>query len=656
MRRLALLLLLLAGCEDPIRADCSTDGDCGANEACVEGACEGLPVECYVDSDCVSGVCRHNVCEAGLAMPEPVDADSVVTLEPGTELDFGGPVLGIGIVRTVSLINNSDAPFTVRGAELNADISDEMVLSTEPALPVLLSPGDRADVTVTYTLADGEEDQGTLTLETDADGCSPACADPGAITVDLISEFKGGRELNVAPTSWDFGFVDAGETSATKVLLLTNIGTLDKVLTLEQLTLGGDVDAFTFELPAFPAYIAPGESIEVPVVYAPSEAAPQHSLTFTVTANSDNPQHRVLSATFVGSSQPGQALVWNPPEVIFPELAIGVSAQEQVELENVGATPITVSNLVFADDEEYSFVAYAGASQVTFPRTVFPGDHLDVYVEYVSQSGVQSLTTLSALNDQASGDTPVLTLRGESFIPPGGPILDVVSGPVTKIDAVCGCAATADVSAANVDLSYRSAAGGQVCAKPANPACGLGGANCGCATMGAYGQVAWGGATVAEVRGEQWIIDEKIHHEGNGADGTFVVRADLIDDCLAVPGSTDPDVNHACCMWVDCESAVQACFDYGTTTPHCATSCEYFATVATSQDCLARGPVAIRTTVTVSTEAGAVVEQRHFCTVGNQSGAGSDVVSIDRQAGYFSIGAPTPGVVEVSAGQACPAP
>ena len=109
-------------------------------------------------------------------------------------------------------------------------------------------------------------------------------------------------------------------------------------------------------------------------------------------------------------------------------------------------------------------------------------------------------------------------------------------------------------------------------------------------------------------------------------------------------------------MWVDCESATQACFDYTSTAPHCATECEYHATVATSQDCLARGPVAIRTVATISSDAGHIVEERHFCTIETQSGSGSDVVRIERVAGYFSVGSPGLGVVEVAPSEACPSP
>ena len=170
--------------------------------------------------------------------------------------------------------------------------------------------------------------------------------------------------------------------------------------------------------------------------------------------------------------------------------------------------------------------------------------------------------------------------------------------------------------------------------------------------MSSYGEVDWSGSRVEEVRGETWIIDEQVHHEGDGLDGQFIVKANLLDNCLAVPGSTSYATNHACCMWVDCETGTQECFDYGSTAPLCASMCEYLASQATSQDCMARGAVAIRTSVHISGDN--YDETRDFCVTLDQNGQSQDVVTLTREAGYFQIQSVSPGVTEVSPGQPCP--
>ena len=290
------------------------------------------------------------------------------------------------------------------------------------------------------------------------------------------------------------------------------------------------------------------------------------------------------------------------------------------------------------------------------PYTIAPGASLDVFVDFTAVSLTASASSVSAQNNQPSGNVPVLSVRGAGFRPPGGPELEVVVSPETIMNTDCACQAAIGVSAANIDVTYRSIAGGQVCGKPADPSCGVN-STCTCNNMGNYGDVRWGSAGNEDVRGDTWIIDEKITHNGQGADGAFVVRADLADDCLAVPGSTSWTLNFNCCE-IDCNpewnpAAPQACYDYPQF-PSCASLCESESNIVTIEDCMLRGPVATRTSVHIFGDG--FDETRDFCTTLNYSGDGDDVVTIRRQVGYFTIASVAPGIVEVAEGEACPAP
>jgi hypothetical protein len=348
----------------------------------------------------------------------------------------------------------------------------------------------------------------------------------------------------------------------------------------------------------------------------------------------------------VATSQPPNALVFDPPELVFPQLAIGNTAQQQTVLRNDGGMPIRVTALVVGQQIP---VEYTVQPAVTLPYTLLPGNEIDVYVDFTAETGQSAQNTVQALNDQASGDVPVLSLRGDGYVPPGGPNLTVQMGPENDALPGCMCQATGNVPAANVDIAYR-ASNGATCGKPQNPACGLNGGSCPCDALDSYGDVTWGAGREEDVRGETWIIDEKVEHQGSGQDGAFTIRADLLDDCLAVPGSTSAAVNNGCCL-LDCDNGgPQACYPYGSF-PHCPTECEYLAVSATSQDCLQRGPVNVRTTVRIW--GGGYDETKVFCVTLNQSGAGADVLGVTRASGYFQFGAPGSGVTEIAANQTC---
>lgn len=650
--------LLALGCENRVGAPaCKSLMDCAAGEVCLDGMCAPGAAECALDSDCGLGAtCRDGQCTAGLDPnagegegEDPPTGSGTVQVTP-SEVDFGSPALFVGVEQVVRVLNAGGGTFQVLGLTRDVGTSEEFAWETEQPFPLTLAPGDQAEITLVYTLADGQDDIGRVFLETTAATCVPACDDPAAIPVDLVSEFKGSRNLLVTPAEHDFGYVPPAQASAARSVLLTNDGSIDKVLTVSSLDVSGDLGQFDFELPALPLYLSPGQSAEIPVVYAPTVAAAGHALTFVANANSDAPERTSGTAHLVATSQPPNALVFDPPELVFPELAVGQTAQRQSTLKNIGGVPITVTSLSLGQQIPQPYSVNAA---VTLPYTLAPNATFDVYVDFTAVSGGSSQSDVRALNNQASGDVPVLGLRGESYVPPGGPNVAVSMGP--EGDPLPGCMLqpTGGVPAANVDIAYRALSSGAVCGKPANPACGLNGGSCPCSALDAYGDVSWTVSRQEVVRGETWIVDEQVEHTGGGQDGQFAVRANLVDDCLAVPMYTNYSANVSLCQF-DCGwegSGPQACFPY--TYGHvCVDECQFFVSQATSRDCLQQGPAKVKTSVRIW--GGASDETRYFCTTLQQSGDYGDVVTLNRQGGYFTIASVAPGVVEVGAGQACP--
>ena len=223
--------------------------------------------------------------------------------------------------------------------------------------------------------------------------------------------------------------------------------------------------------------------------------------------------------------------------------------------------------------------------------------------------------------------------------PPGAQTLIVTAGP-ELVDALPGCGCTAPAPASNVDVIYTGA--GATCKKPAgDQSCGLDGGTCTCGMPGA----SWSVSRQEEPRqNEVWIIDERVTHAGAG-DGTFIVRAAVVDDCLLSPGSESLNVNFSCCL-LDCQGA-GACYDYSQGGTSCATFCQLNATQATNADCMARGPVPVRVHVETDTFT------REWCTT---LGAGQslDAVTLTRAAGRFTVTNVSPSARESAVGAPCP--
>lgn len=653
---IGLTALIGSACENRVGApSCTSAADCNPGEACVDGYCSTSgAVPCSFDSECgPGGICRDGFCaphldpnlDGGSGGDGGFVGSGTVEVTP-TEVDFGSPALGVGVEQPVRVLNAGGGTFDVVGLSREEGTSEEFTWRTDQPFPIRLSPGDQLEITLVYTLADGQDDIGRLFLETTAATCVPGC-DPRAIPIDVLSEFKGSRNLRVTPPEHDFGYVPPGQQSIPRSVLLTNEGSIDKVLTVSTLDVTGDVAEFSHTLPTLPLYLAPGQSVEIPVVYAPTTAATGHEITFVATANSDAPERTSGSARLVATSQPPNALVFDPPELVFPNLAVGQTAQRSSALKNIGGVPIQVTSLVVGPQIPQQ---YSVAASVQLPYTLLPNASIDVYVDFHAQSGGSATNDVRALNNQPSGEVPVLPLRGESYVPPGGPNLEVTMGPDNGGADGCMFFPGSHLPAANVDIVYR-APSGAICGKPTNVNCGLSGGSCPCSTLSSYGDVSWSVSRVEYVQSETWIIDEKVTHTGTGQDGIFRVSSNLLDDCLAGTPPVSWQQAYNLCLW-DCDfDGPQACFDYRDPFPYCSSVCQYYAGQVTS-GCLQRGPIKVKTKVRIW--GGATDETRYFCRTLQSSGDSADIVTLNRQSGYFTIAGLAAGVVEVNASQPCP--
>jgi hypothetical protein len=635
-------LLAFSGCKNELNAKtpCDTHEDCKAGEICAStGFCEaGEGQPCAIDEDCGSGgVCISGACTLPLGGNgegdgdggpggNPVDEGGIVKVLPvEMELDFGSPSLGAPIERFITLQNVGTGPFSLTAVTIDPTTTSEFSWSMEGDVPTQIAVGAAVEVKVTYILDDGEEDTGQLFLQTTAESCDPTCADPANIPIFLFSEFKGARNLLLNPASHDFGYTAEGQSSLPQTLLITNEGTLEKVLTVSSLEVSGNTDDFQLVLPTTPLYIAPGESVEVEIVHSPSGCGDQ-SITITGQANSDSAERLTQTATFTGTSRPDNALVFDPPQLSFPVTAVGQTAELQSQLTNVGCDAVGLGYMNLGVGTQYSANSFP-SFDVSNQHTLNPGNSVTVFVTYAPTDTSAATDTVNVYNDQtAPGANPAqLPVSGNGYVPPS---VEIEMGPEdNEYHADCLCAE--DVPAANIDLIYKAQPSGPQCSKPAQVTCATSG-NCPC-DMGSYGEAYWDAAREETVQNQSWIIDELVYHNANGIDGTFVVQSKLTNNCLAVAGSTSWSALDACCAIILNEGQGQ-CFPFFgwelnsyPTRENCTSVSGLITSPSNPEACAARGPATVHTLITIPAGTGTT---RKFCHTLNNAGDTLDVATI----------------------------
>ncbi len=220
----AALLALLACSEDPPAlpagakpdatvALCSPADPCTGGLVCMGGVC----VEPGVDGGTPDGGATR-----GRAMVDPV------------ELNFGAFLLGVPVVRTLTVVNRGDGDLQVLQLEVEQNTAMEFEILLGDSLPKTLRSGESFAAQVRYVATDGRDDRDRLRVITD-DPASPTTIVP------LIAEYKGVAEMVVVSDartarpevrSLDFGEVPLTSTR-TLTLFVKNVGDGNAVLRVE---------------------------------------------------------------------------------------------------------------------------------------------------------------------------------------------------------------------------------------------------------------------------------------------------------------------------------------------------------------------------------------------------------------------------------------
>ena len=167
----------------------------------------------------------------------------------------------------------------------------------------------------------------------------------------------GTPQINIPVTSHNYGIVTVG-SSETWNMEVENVG--DANLEITNLIIPSAVPIFTNFTP--PQIIAPGNSIFIPLTYAPTEVG---SLDVIISVESTDPINPSVDVTLTGeavNSGPSMYVPFNTHD--YSEVRMNAYTRWFLEIENIGDATLTISEIT--SDESAFFID----ESVTFPLNI----------------------------------------------------------------------------------------------------------------------------------------------------------------------------------------------------------------------------------------------------------------------------------------------
>jgi len=269
-----------------------------------------------------------------------------------------------------------------------ASSSARFVVTTPTAgYPVVISPDFCFPFQVTFSPTATGQQTAVLTVTSN---------DPASPTVKVGAAGKG-IQKNIATVIADNGnFGDVCRDSFKDLtLIINNSGGCD--LTISDIT----SSSLDFQVPnvgSFPLVVGGGDSIKVPIRFAPTTLGAKNG-TITITSDdSDTPNKQVAVS---GNVPPGDIRVTGSTD--FGDVCAGVQTEKVVSVCNVGECNLNVSSVSFVGDcPDFTLI------NNPFPAPVSPDSCESVTIRFKPKSCGEKSCTLRINSDDP--DTPVVDL------------------------------------------------------------------------------------------------------------------------------------------------------------------------------------------------------------------------------------------------------
>ena len=306
-----------------------------------------------------------------------------------TQLDFGQ--LDIGQTASMDLEIRNLGTADLELGVLFLDGSAEFSLDLDPSSQ-LLTPGDSAFATVSYTPADLVPDTGELQVPSND-------LDEPLVAIPLLGAHDPIADIHVDPQLLDFGTVDVGQSVIETVEVL-NQGTGD--LWVDEPTVAGDAE-FTLDTGAFPCSLGPGESASLPVTYAPLDGSDDAA---TITVDSDDPDEPSVQVALTGMPPPEPDIYVMPPSLSFGQVQIGDSASLTASITSVGNGDLELGSLAVVGSAEFSLTTDPSG------QILAPGAWTVVEVTYTPVDAGSDTAQLEVPSNDADEPLVIVELSG----------------------------------------------------------------------------------------------------------------------------------------------------------------------------------------------------------------------------------------------------
>jgi hypothetical protein len=198
---------------------------------------------------------------------------------PADTIDFGSVMTGQSVSRVFRIWNKGNSPLTIRGHQ---DPASPFNIST--TWPTTINPGTYYNMTVTFSPTQKGSFNSTITINSD-----------GGNKTIYLSGNSVEPDIDVSPTSLDFGIVDVG-LSKTLSLTISNKGNAD-------LTVSSITTETPFTISESPFTLQPGSSKTITVTFTPQSG---DYFTKQLVIISNDPDEGSLTVNLTGT---GNAVV-----------------------------------------------------------------------------------------------------------------------------------------------------------------------------------------------------------------------------------------------------------------------------------------------------------------------------------------------------------
>jgi hypothetical protein len=294
---------------------------------------------------------------------------------------FGNACLGSFVDEELTIDNGGAGPLSITNITSS---SPEFLAPGVLTYPMRLGVGDSVEVTIRFQPTSVGPTAATITVFSD----DPA----GPHKVHVKGVAQAPRLSLVIPAGGDFGRVCVG-AFADEPLVLNNSGHCRLTVSGISSSLGEFVVP---EVLAFPLVIAPGDSLPLPIRFAPTSFGSK-SATITVTSDDPSGPHE---AVLKGEAPSGKLAVTG--SLCFGGVKACCRAERTISICNMGECALHVSSVAFKRKNPHWKLI-----NNPFPASLAPGSCLGVVVRYKATEKCPIASELIITSDDPT--TPVKT-------------------------------------------------------------------------------------------------------------------------------------------------------------------------------------------------------------------------------------------------------